>query len=99
MMKSIPRTLLLLAAIFVFQFLLVACQKGNSPTTPGTEERGVQGSAVKLFEPSFKQVKITDRFWSTRIETNHKKSLKAVLSNIDESGTVHNLAIAIGRDR
>src|SRR5262245_13073704 len=97
MMKSIPRTLLLLAAIFVFQFLLVACQKGNSPTTPGTEERGVQGSAVKLFEPSFKQVKITDRFWSPRIETNHKESLKAVLAKIEESGAVQNFAIAAGR--
>ncbi|MCI0663938.1 MAG: glycoside hydrolase family 127 protein [Acidobacteria bacterium] len=96
-MNSIPRTLFHLAAICVFQILLVACQKGNSPAPPETEVRGVLGSDVRLVEPSFKQVKIADRFWSPRIETNHQQSLKAVLAKIEESGAIQNFAIAAGR--
>jgi uncharacterized protein len=96
-MNSIPRNPLLLAAICVLQLFLVACQSGNSPASRDTEITGVQGSAVRLVEPSFKQVKIADKFWNPRIETNHQQSLKAVLAKIEESGAVQNFAIAAGR--
>ena len=56
-----------------------------------------QPGPTKLTDLSLKQMHITDKFWSPRIETNHKRTLEAVFKEITESGAIQNFAIAAGK--
>ena len=51
----------------------------------------------KLTDVSFRQVRINDKFWNPRLETNHKKTLEAVYRKNTESGAIQNLAIVAGK--
>lgn len=49
------------------------------------------------FQPvPFTKVKITDRFWKSRIETNRKVTIPFALQQNEETGRVRNFAIAAG---
>jgi hypothetical protein len=70
---------------------------GNQPSAPQQAGESQPAPATKLTDVSFKQVRIDDKFWNPRIETNHKKTLEAVYRKNTESGAIQNLAIAAGK--
>jgi uncharacterized protein len=96
-MFAIPRARILLSAKCIFPLLLIACNERGSLQNRETEAVREQGGAVKLTDLPFKQVKIDDQFWGPRIETNHRRTIDAVLKKNEESGAIQNLAIAAGR--
>ena len=51
----------------------------------------------KLTDVSFKQVRINDKFWNSRLDINHRRTLEAVYRKNTESGAIQNLAIAAGK--
>ena len=75
--------------------LVVNCSGKSSGSKTAAEAS--QEGPTKLTDFTIKQVHITDKFWSPRIETNHKATLETVLRKNTESGAIQNLAIAAGK--
>jgi DUF1680 family protein len=77
-------------------FALIGCS-GKQPSAAQEVAASQPAPPTKLTDVSFKQVRINDRFWIPRLETNHKKTLEAVDRKNTESGANQNLAIAAGK--
>lgn len=77
--------------------LFVSC--GEKAAPPETAVQASQKTPAKLTDFTIKQVNITDRFWSPRIETNHKQTLEAVYKKIRDTGAIQNFAIAAGKTK
>jgi DUF1680 family protein len=78
---------------------LVGLSGCSKKQPPAVQEAAASQPAppTKLTDVSFRQVRIDDRFWNPRLETNHKKTLEAVYKKNTESGALQNLAIAAGK--
>jgi DUF1680 family protein len=83
-------------ALFICLVLSFGCGGRPAQSLPETTAAN-SASPTKLSDVSFKQVRIDDRFWNPRIQTNHKQTLEAVYKKISETGAVQNFAIASGK--
>lgn len=59
----------------------------------------VAAPVVNLSPISFTEVKIHDKFWAPRMETNRKVSIPHSLKMLEESGTLRNFEVAAKRER
>ena len=90
------RRLVLWLAVSLCLVTLSGCGGKQPPAVQG-DAATQPAPATRLTDVSFKQVRIDDKFWNPRLETNHKKTLEAVYKKNTESGAIQNLAIAAGK--
>jgi DUF1680 family protein len=74
----------------IFAFILIAILNGCE------KKKAVSGADEKMKPIPFTDVKISDEFWSRRIETNRKVTIPAAFKKCEETGRIDNFAIAGG---
>lgn len=73
--------------------LLTVCMAGGVAMS-------VQSAQLRQLDPvPFTQVKITDKFWAPRIETNRKVSIPHNLKMLEKVGNIKNLELAAAGER
>ena len=86
-----------LAWLVAYWLALNGCGEKQPSTVFEANANLAAAPHTKLTDVSFRQVRINDKFWNPRLETNHKKTLEAVYRKNTESGAIQNLAIAAGK--